>query len=150
MRSEGQFQISSSFSSSECSYTIIKESKHESPFPNKILLKLCLPKQPGKPRKASRAKEPRHQAEVAQEQLCARSSSARASSTSCNMPQTAFVQPGPHNFLLKNSSLCLVGTAPIYCDLADAALPTPCSLSHTFKRSLKATEWPRKRNYFSF
>ena len=39
-----------------------------------------------------------------------------------------FCSVGPHSFLLKNSSLCLVGTAPIYCDLADAfcLLHAPC------------------------
>ena len=41
---------------------------------------------------------------------------ATASRTSRTMPQTAFLRSGPHSFLLKNSSLCLLGTATIYCD----------------------------------
>ena len=33
---------------------------------------------------------------------------------------------------------------------ADAALPAPCTLSRTFKRSLKASDWPRMKNSFLF
>ena len=48
---------------------------------------------------------------------------------------------GTHSLLLKNSNLCIVGTTPTYCDLADAALPAPYTLSDTHIEKVTQSLW---------